>query len=63
VVDIESQVRKGAHVEIRHANDCEEGNKVSAPIGIQQLEARDYKRDYKKNRGDIVTEEYSQVKR
>jgi len=52
VVNIESEVRKNTHVEIRHPDNCEQRNKVSAPIGIQQFEPG----DHKKQRGDVVTE-------
>ena len=52
MVNIESEVRKNTHVEIRHPDNCEQRNKVSAPIGIQQFEPGDHQNDH----SDIVTE-------
>ena len=40
-LDVETKAVVYAHVLIGHPDEGEEGDKVSAPIGIQQLEAGD----------------------
>jgi hypothetical protein len=51
LTDIETQMRENSHINIRDPDQGEQGNHVSAPIGVEQFEAR----DHQKQRCNVVT--------